>query len=95
MRLRNITGADVYIENSEFVVQDFKGQKGNWKEVDCKQDAIPVGFAPQLIYDYITANFPTNFISKISHNCHGYDVELNNDLELKFDKNGNFKRIDD
>ena len=33
MRLRNITGADVYIENSEFVVQDFKGQKGNWKEV--------------------------------------------------------------
>lgn len=33
MRLRNITGADVYIENSEFVVQDFKGQKGNWREV--------------------------------------------------------------
>ncbi len=33
MRLRNITGADVYIENSEFVIQDFKGQKGNWKEV--------------------------------------------------------------
>lgn len=33
MRLRNITGADVYIENSEFVVQDFKGQKGSWKEV--------------------------------------------------------------
>ena len=33
MRLRNITGADTYIENSEYVVQDFKGQKGNWKDI--------------------------------------------------------------
>jgi len=33
MRLRNITGADVYIEKSEFVIQDYKGQKGNWKEI--------------------------------------------------------------
>lgn len=70
-------------------------KNGNWKEVDCKMDAIPTGFAPQSIYDYVTANFPTNFITKISHNCHGYDVELNNDLDLDFDKNGNFKRIDD
>ncbi len=33
MRLRNITGADTYIENSEYVVQDFKGQRGNWNEL--------------------------------------------------------------
>ena len=33
MRLRNITGADTYIENSEYVIQEFKGQKGNWKEI--------------------------------------------------------------
>ena len=33
MRLRNITGADTYIENSEYVVQDEKSKKGCWGEV--------------------------------------------------------------
>lgn len=33
MRLRNITGADTYIENSEYVVQDEKTKKGCWSEV--------------------------------------------------------------
>lgn len=42
MRLRNITGADVYIEQSEFVVQDFKGQKGNWKAVFTNENPIHI-----------------------------------------------------
>lgn len=33
MRLRNITGADTYIENSEYVVQDETSKKGCWGEV--------------------------------------------------------------
>lgn len=33
MRLRNITGADTYIENSEYVVQDEKSKKSCWSEV--------------------------------------------------------------
>lgn len=33
MRLRNITGADTYIENSEYVVTDEKTKKGHWQEV--------------------------------------------------------------
>ena len=33
MRLRNITGADTYIENSQYVVQDEKSKKGCWSEV--------------------------------------------------------------
>ena len=33
MRLRNITGADTYIENSEYVVQEEKSKKGCWSEV--------------------------------------------------------------
>ena len=42
MRLRNITGADIYIEKSEYVVQDFKGQKGNWKEVFHNENPIHI-----------------------------------------------------
>lgn len=33
MRLRNITGADTYIENSEYVIQDEKEKKGRWDDV--------------------------------------------------------------
>lgn len=33
MRLRNISGADTYIENSEYVVQDEKSKRGCWSEV--------------------------------------------------------------
>ena len=42
MRLRNITGADTYIENSEYVVQVFKGQKGTWKEVFKNENPIHI-----------------------------------------------------
>jgi len=42
MRLRNITGADVYIEKSEYVVQDYKGQKGNWNSVFSNENPIHI-----------------------------------------------------
>lgn len=42
MRLRNITGADIYIENSEFVVQDYKNQKGNWKSLFSNENPIHI-----------------------------------------------------
>lgn len=33
MRLRNITGADEYIENSPLVINDYKDHKGKWSEI--------------------------------------------------------------
>ena len=33
MRLRNIIGADTYIENSEYVIQNPAVQKGNWNQI--------------------------------------------------------------
>lgn len=33
MRLRNITGADTYIESSEYVVQDPAAHKGSWSQI--------------------------------------------------------------
>lgn len=42
MRLRNITGADTYIENSGYVVQDFKGQRGNWKDIFNNNNPIQI-----------------------------------------------------
>lgn len=69
-------------------------KKGNWKEVDCKFDAIPAGIAPTSITDYVSRNFPTSFIVKIERDKKEYEVELNSGLDLKFDANGNFKKVD-
>lgn len=70
-------------------------KKGEWKEVDCQSDEVPAGIVPENIRKYVAQHYPQNFIVKISLDSHGYDVELNNDLDLEFDRNGNFLRIDD
>lgn len=42
MRLRNITGADTYIENSEYVVQDPASKKGCWNGVFGKKAPLHI-----------------------------------------------------
>ena len=42
MRLRNITGADTYIENSEYVVQDPASCKGCWDTVFGKKAPLHI-----------------------------------------------------
>lgn len=42
MRLRNITGADTYIENSEYVVQDPAFHKGSWAQVFEKKGPLHI-----------------------------------------------------
>ncbi|NDV58128.1 PepSY-like domain-containing protein [Bacteroides sp. 519] len=69
--------------------------KGNWKEVDTKRQEVPANIIPLKIREYTNNNFANNFITKIERDRYGYEVELNNDLSLKFDKNGTFKRLDD
>ena len=69
--------------------------QGDWKEVDCHVTAVPAAIVPAGITQYVKTNFPNNIITKIEKKYGGYDIELNNDLELKFDKNGNFLYADD
>ena len=73
---------------------DFNG-KGEWKKVDCKRTAVPGKLVPEVIAEYVQANFPGQLIVKIDKDRLGYEIELGNDLELKFDKNGKLKKIDD
>lgn len=71
---------------------------GQWETVDCKRDEIPasvIALIPETIVSYIRNNYPTVFITEISRDRSGYDVELSNGLDLKFSSKGNFIRIDD
>lgn len=50
---------------------------------------------PQGVARYLQDNFPTDSVEKIKRTSRTIEVELNNGLEVIFDADGNFKRMDD
>ncbi len=86
------TEYDVYFDNRMEI--EFDGD-GNWTEVDGKKSPIPTGFINSSIVNYVKQNFPTEKIIQIEKKRSKYEIELGNGIELIFDLNGNFKKIDD
>ena len=70
-------------------------KSGTWDKVDCNYSAVPANLVPANIADYVKSNFPDAVIVKIDKERYGYDIELSNDLELKFNKSGQMLRLDD
>lgn len=68
---------------------------GNWEEVDCKRNAIPENIMLPNIREYIKTHFGNNIVTQIDRDSRGYELELDNDLSVKFNKTGNFLRLDD
>ncbi len=73
---------------------EFDGD-GEWTEVDCVRDSVPIAIVPAAITAYVTQHFAQQFVVKISYEHRKYEVKLNTSLELVFDRKGNFKYIDD
>ena len=82
---------DVYLENNTKIEFD---KRGEWKEIKSPMAEIPKGVIIQNIVDYVANNYSGSRIEKIKREHHHYEVELTNDIELKFNKKGEFKRID-
>ena len=70
-------------------------KNGNWDKVDCNYSAVPASLVPATIANYVKTHFAGAKVVKIDKERHGYDVELSNDLELKFNKQGQLMNIDD
>ncbi len=68
---------------------------GSLESVDCQTKAVPAGIVPEKITTYVAEHFAGAFIVKYEIDRKELKVELNNSLELEFDKQGNFLRIDD
>jgi hypothetical protein len=85
------TGYDVVFKNKLKIKFD---KKGDWKEVDGKRNPIPTDFIPDKIIKYIQRSFPNNYVVKIEREKRKYEVEITNGLELEFDLDGNFIKID-
>ncbi|MBQ6727089.1 MAG: PepSY-like domain-containing protein [Bacteroidales bacterium] len=70
--------------------------KGEWDEVaDRDSDGVPTAIIPQAIASYVNSSHPNTYIVDINKERRTYEVELNNSIEIVFDKNGNFQRYDD
>lgn len=85
------TEYEVTLENG---VQVEFNQDGDWKSVDGQDRSIPTAFIPAKITKYIKEKFPNMTISKIEKDSQKYEVELNGDLDLEFNLNGDYLRMD-
>lgn len=69
---------------------------GNWENVEVSNSkSVPSAFVPKAIQDYVSKNQKGTRIVGIDKERNGFDVELSNGVEMKFDKAGNFQRYDD
>lgn len=51
---------------------------------------MPAKLVPTTISDFVKTNYPGNIISKLSKKTYGYKIELSDDMDLRFDFQGNF-----
>lgn len=82
---------------SEYVVNFSNGwtaefdRRGEWRMVDCKNNAVPEGVIPVQIKDYVMKNYPQQRVTMIDRtkgdSKSDYDVKLDNGVKLRFNKN--------
>ncbi len=69
-------------------------KNGEWSDVDCTPNPVPASIVPEAIATYVTQNYPNAHIVQIDRDKRDYEIDLSNGLDLVFDLNGNFIRID-
>ena len=67
---------------------------GEWKEVDCEHNQVPVTVLPAGIRKYVSENQKGSHVVEIKKERRHYDVKLNNKLELEFSLDGKLLRFD-
>lgn len=66
-----------------------------WDKVDCKMAPVPASLVPANIANYVKTNYQGSPITKIDKEIYGYEIELANGLDLKFNSAGQLVEIDD
>ncbi|MBQ9340265.1 MAG: PepSY-like domain-containing protein [Paludibacteraceae bacterium] len=69
--------------------------KGALKKVDCEKNPVPQLLIPESVRTYVQTNFPNAFITEWGKDDRYWKAELNNGLELEFNKEFKFVRVDD
>lgn len=83
---------DVYLNNG--IELEFN-KSGEIRSVESnRNDKLPDSVIPAKILTYVQANFPNDHITSWSIDDRDQEVELSNGMDLKFNKSGDFIRID-
>lgn len=70
-------------------------RNGDWKEIECKYGEVPAEIVPRQIRDCVSTRFAQRRIISLDRDRRGYDVELDNGLDLEFDSSFRLVDIDD
>ena len=66
---------------------------GNWKDVEVRRSAsVPDSFVPGDVATYVKQNQKNARITGIEKRRSGYEVELSNGVDMKFNSDGKFLR---
>lgn len=87
----NKTTYDVYFADQ--TKAEFRSN-GELKEAK-NYNGLPNAIIPAKIQAYVKKNFPNAKITKYEKGTRKQEIKLNNGLEVEFDLNGNFRKIDD
>lgn len=82
---------DVVFVNGDKIEFD---KNGTWENIDCKYSEVPTTIIPKPIINYLTQHYPNAKVIQIERNKHGYEIELNNKIEIKFNLNFQVTEID-
>ena len=89
---------DIDVVLNDYTKIEFR-LNNEWKKVDCEHStvytSVPTELVPEQITAYVNSNFPNTVIKKLEKKYMGWEVELNNGLEVKFNKNFRVTEIDD
>ena len=69
--------------------------QGEWERVGRKKTGVPAKLIPPAIIQYVKANYPDDVVSKLSRKPYGYKIELSNDMDLRFNLQGQFIEVID
>ena len=70
-------------------------KQGEWKEINCRTSFVPTALIPEQIKANVKTSFPGTTIVKLDRNRRGYEVKLNNGLEIEYNRSFQVIDIDD
>ena len=82
----------VHLKNDIEMEFDYQG---NFKSIDCQVLKVPTGIVPEPIINFVQTHYPNSFVVEYVVEYRHLTVELGTGLDLIFDFEGHFIRIDD
>ena len=82
---------DTYLSDGTEIDFDKYGQ---WTEIENEVAGVPQAFIVDTVKEYLAKNFPNTKIVSLKKKPYGYQIELANDIEIRFDSTWKFISVD-